>query len=402
MKNYNSTSNFARELEELRSAYLQTLPQKVEVVQQAWEALNAEQWNPADYESVYRLIHNLAGGAGTYGFTAITAEARKILNTMKPWMHSEVPPASELQLQINQGFEILEKATHQAVNRVNKQTHHLRKPPGRKQGSEVQVSEIFLVEDDLDQARFLKLMLEQAGHRVQVFDNLKDVRMALQALEPTAILMDMMFPEGELAGARTIEEIQEDRAIPIPIIFISTRSDLEARLQAVRAGAWHYFSKPVNVSNLINTLDRYVKPETKKTRHVLLVDDDPAVSALFASHLEQIDGLTASLLSEPFALLKTMESQKPDMILMDYYMPGCNGLELAAVIRQHEQYANIPIIFLTEETNIETQLTALNLGSDDFFTKSMGPERLVIAVQSRLERLERLSENARRTGWRTH
>ncbi len=397
-----ATSKFAKELEELRNAYLQTLPQKVQLVQKAWQALDVSEWDPAAYQAVYRLIHNLAGGAGTYGFTSITQEARKILKNMKPWMNNTGPLGPELQLQINQGIEILEKTTKRVVNQDNQQTHHLRKPPIQRPSSEKLVSEIYLVEDDPDQARFLKLMLEQAGHRVHVFDNLSEVKLAMQALEPTAILMDMVFPEGELAGAQAIAEIQQDRSIPIPIIFISTRTDLEARLNAVRAGAWHYFSKPVNVGGLINTLDTYTNPQPPKTRHVLLVDDDPAVSVLFATHLEQIDGLHASLLSEPLDLLKTLEAQKPDLILMDYHMPDCNGLELAAVIRQHESYSNIPIIFLTEETNIETQLTALNIGSDDFFTKSMGPERLVMAVRSRLDRLERITKNSRRAGWNSN
>lgn len=393
------TAQFTKELDDLHSAYLQALPSKVRLVQKAWHTIDLSNWDQAAYKSVYRLVHNLAGGAGTYGLNSISKQARVILETMKPAMNDANPLNSSLCLHISQGFEILEKTTSSALQEAKQQTHHLRKPPTRPRTTEAGVSEIFLVEDDPVQAHYLMLMLEQAGHCVQVFDKLENVKVALQALEPTAILMDMVFPEGELAGANTIAEIQENQSIPIPIFFVSIRTDLEARLSAVRAGASHYLTKPVNVGNLIRLLDDYRKPAGEKEKRVLLIDDDPAVSALFETHLDKEENLQTALLSEPLELLETLQNEKPDLILMDYHMPDCNGLELAAVIRQHESYADIPIIFLTEETSIETQLTALNIGSDDFFTKSMGPDRLVLAVQSKLDRLESLTKTDKPINW---
>ena len=391
MSNDAKMTHFEEELRSLRNAYLSVLPEKVNLVHKAWHSLDFTEWDPAAYKSVYRLIHNLAGGAGTYGLHRVSQQARAILNIMKPWMDNAGPLETDPQLEINQAIELLEEVTASTIAETQQQTHHLRKPPVRAGiTSQSTTSEIFLVEDDPDQATFLKLVLEQAGHRVQVFEDLNETKIALQALEPTAILMDMVFPEGEFAGAKTVSEIQQNRSIPIPIFFISTRTDLEARLSAVRAGAWHYFGKPVNVNKLVGLLNHYIKPTQLEKKRVLIVDDDPAVSSFFAAHLEEADNLEASLLSEPMKLLEALESQKPDLILMDYHMPECNGLELAAVIRQHENYTDLPIIFLTEEANIETKLTALNIGSDDFFLKSMGPERLVLAIQSRLSRLSTL------------
>lgn len=399
MINDTASTEFTKELHELRNAYLQALPDKVRLVQRAWQTLDPSNWDQAAYKSVYRLVHNLAGGAGIYGLNAISKQARTILETMKPAMDSDNPPDSALNLQISQGIEILDKTTNKTLLETKQETHHLRKPPVRPRAAETGVSEVFLVEDDAAQAHFLTLILGQAGHRVQVFDLLEDVKVALEAVEPTAILMDMVFPEGELAGAAALAEIQENQPIAIPIFFISTRTDLEARLSAVRAGASHYLTKPVNVGNLVRLLDEYRKPISEQEKHVLLIDDDPAVSSLFATHLEKEENLQTSLLSEPLEILETLEDKKPDLILMDYHMPDCNGLELAAVIRQHESYADIPIIFLTEETDIETQLTALNIGSDDFFIKSMGPDRLVLAVQFKLDRLESLTNTTKPINW---
>ena len=362
--------------------------------------MDRQEWDRNSYKQVYRLIHNIAGGAGTYGLTSISSQARVILREMKPCLDSMSQLSAEAYGTINELVESLEKKTNEEVSKVERKTSYLRKPTGWNAHVKISEGEIFLVEDDIAQAQYLSLVLKQAGHQVQVFSNLKDIKVALKDSEPIAILMDMVFPEGELAGAKAIASIQESTTIPI--IFISTRTDLEARLSAVRAGAWHYFTKPIQSNMLIQVLNTYIKPDTEKKKRILLVDDDPAISAFFASHLEQESNLEAFILNEPDRVLEVLSDLNPDLVLMDYWMPECNGLELGAVIRQHQGYCDLPIIFLTEETNVEVQLTALNIGSDDFLSKAMGPERLVLAIQSRLERIGRLRKSGAQNGWRVN
>ena len=395
-------SRFSQELDDLRAAYLEALPDKVQRIQRAWSTIDVAEASEETYKGFYRLIHNLAGGAGMYGFSGVSAQARAILEKMKPLLEEERTLSSEYRMVVGQLVERLQQSVQNELQQSHEQTSFLRKKPIRQRPTDVARGEVFLVEDDPAQAHYLSLMLKQAGHQVQAFDKLDDVKVALQAFEPTAIIMDMVFPEGEMAGANTIASLQQERKMPIPIFFVSTRSDFEARLQAVRAGAWHYFTKPVDVNKLVDLLDAYVCAPQKKTKRVLLVDDDPAIASFFGSHLEMEANLTTFLLSDPLHILEKLDEVEPDLILMDYHMPECNGLELAAVIRQHETYTDTPIIFLTEESNIETQLTAMNIGSDDFFPKSMGPDRLVVAVQSRMDRFDQIAKNASTLSWKVN
>jgi len=76
----------------------------------------------------------------------------------------------------------------------------------------------------------------------------------------------------------------------------------------------------------------------------------------------------------------------PDLILIDIYMPGCNGMELAKVIRQLDAFVSIPIVFLSAESNLDKQLIAMGLGADDFLTKPIQPLHLVSSVSSRIQR----------------
>lgn len=77
---------------------------------------------------------------------------------------------------------------------------------------------------------------------------------------------------------------------------------------------------------------------------------------------------------------------RPDMVLMDLYLPGCTGVELAQVIRQDRSYVSMPIVFLSTDTDVERQLEALDTGGDDFLTKPIGDQYLISAVQSRARR----------------
>ncbi|MNY17455.1 Response regulator PleD [compost metagenome] len=67
-------------------------------------------------------------------------------------------------------------------------------------------------------------------------------------------------------------------------------------------------------------------------------------------------------------------------------MPGCNGLDLAAAIRQQDAYDSIPIVFLTADASAEKHLAALELGGDDYLLKPLRAEHVSVSVLSRLQR----------------
>lgn len=96
--------------------------------------------------------------------------------------------------------------------------------------------------------------------------------------------------------------------------------------------------------------------------------------------------MKSRVLSDPHLVLQELRDWKPDLILMDVYMPLCRGLELAAVIRQQPDHMSTPIVYLSGETRLEQQLAALRLGGDDFLIKPIEPEHLISAVTARAER----------------
>src|SRR5690606_4332508 len=85
---------------------------------------------------------------------------------------------------------------------------------------------------------------------------------------------------------------------------------------------------------------------------------------------------------------------RPDLVLMDLHMPGLDGAELTALIRQRPEFATTPIVFLTGDEDPERRFEALDLGADDFLRKPVRPKHLVSAVQNRIVRARALQSPA--------
>ncbi|MCU0234354.1 MAG: diguanylate cyclase [Thermoanaerobaculales bacterium] len=189
----------------------------------------------------------------------------------------------------------------------------------------------------------------------------------------------------------------------VPVVFVSSRADIEARLEAVRAGCNGYFVKPVNFSEVVTTLDRLTRSEPEPYR-ILIVDDEAEAAAYHAASLEAA-GLQTAIVTDPLQVTSQLVEFRPDVILMDVYMPRCSGAELAAVIRQEEAFVGVPIVFLSRETDRMKQIAALGEGGDDFFSKPVPPAELVAAVAARALRgrtLRQLMERDGLTGLYTH
>lgn len=244
---------------------------------------------------------------------------------------------------------------------------------------------IYLVADELGLAQDLVLQISQFGYTVRTFTRPEALREAVYRTPPAAIVIHSMQPGFDLVDSALIGEIKRAYATPIPVMFISARGDLVARLQAVRAGGDAYFTRPLDVSRFVDQLDMLAARHVPEPYRILIADDDVAMAQYYALTLQQVNMVTETV-TDPMRIMHALIEFKPDLILMDLYMPGCTGLELAAVIRQQEAFVSIPIVFLSAETNPDKQLAALRLGGDDFLTKPIQHDHLISSVLARVQR----------------
>ena len=122
---------------------------------------------------------------------------------------------------------------------------------------------------------------------------------------------------------------------------------------------------------------------------VLIVEDDRS-QAMFAESVLGGSGIQTRSVAEAADVLPLLEEFQPDLVLMDLHLPDMDGTSLTQRIRAHEDFAHVPIVFLTGDPDPELQYQVLEFGADDFLSKPIRPRHLIAAVQSRVQRARAL------------
>lgn len=372
----------------LLALFAQELPDRIDEIEAIWNKLQLE-WEMSALQELHRSVHNLVSNGKTFGHPELSIEASALEQILKSLMQREITVDTLQSARILQQILELKKISVEKAPALTKDTvsvvagEHVFLPNPHVSNL------IFVVADDAEAAQELALQLRYYGYEVEVFNHLDKFRVAAQHNPNAIILMDVEFPEDKMGGIRVMEEIQRDLTHPARVIFISVHDDMAYRLGAVRAGSVAYFTKPINSTELIDQLDLITASQIQEPFRVLIVDDSPTVLAYHAAILEQAEMLVKAV-SEPMKLLETLSDFNPDLILMDLYMPGCNGVELARVIRQMDGFLSIPIVYLSTENDFNTQHEAMSLRGDDFLVKPIDPAHLVSAITSRVTRARSL------------
>lgn len=124
---------------------------------------------------------------------------------------------------------------------------------------------------------------------------------------------------------------------------------------------------------------------SKKRRRVLVVDDEPAIREMIGFALGQADMDVQSAANAQEALLAISE-KRPDIILMDWMMPGVSGIELTRRLRKDSFTEDIPIIMLTARVNEDDKVSGLEAGTDDYVIKPFSPRELLARIRAVLRR----------------
>lgn len=109
---------------------------------------------------------------------------------------------------------------------------------------------------------------------------------------------------------------------------------------------------------------------------VLVVEDEPAIQELISYNLQQAGHQPMRAGSAEDAL-NIMRHALPDLVLVDWMLPGLSGIELAKRIKSDKRTKTVPIIMLTARAAEEDKLTGLETGADDYITKPFSTQDLV-------------------------
>lgn len=366
-------------LQQLFIEYGKKLPEKIAEIDKLWQQLS-QHWNKKDLDNLYRCTHTLTGSAGTYGYLEISNAARNIVNQLKKYLEKPSPNESEI-AEIDKTVQFL-KTLHENISLTVSQEQFMKK---FSEDKILYLSEIYFLGKDQELMQKIQMQLDLFGYKIRKFGETSELQSALKKLTPAVIIIDI----NTLSKEDKVKLLENNKGYQnIPLMIISQEDDLKSHLEAVRLGNASFFIKPLEIGEFANKIKQIFDAVLNPYR-ILIVEDSKEMADYFAAILRQA-GMKAFVVTNPTEINKALSEFKPELILMDIYMPKISGLELAAVLRQQSTYASIPIVFLSAEDNKTKQLEAMSLGGDDFITKPVTPAYLIWSVKNRAERYREL------------
>jgi diguanylate cyclase (GGDEF)-like protein len=369
-------------LEALGSKFAAQLPDRVRELRAAVSRVQANPTDEQQLTAAQSLAHKLAGSGSTFGFRDLSTVARRLEHLLRGLRTGDEEARSD---DLGPLLGELEEASKKP------QTSTKISLPGEATMEEIDSEESYggrvvllwladeATADDLDD------QLGFFGFPVNRISDSMAIEAALSGDHQVIAILDVSLVTENGSCREALPRLKETHSRRLSVIFVSETDNYDVRLAAVRHGGDAFFASPLEISQLIDTTESLASRKEARPYHVLVVDDDADQVSYLAMTLQKAGMLTA-VATDPRNVFEILVEEKPELILMDMYMPGATGVELAKLIRQQEAFVAIPIIFLSVETDPLKQFEAINQGGDDFISKPVDPIALVNAIRVRADR----------------
>lgn len=126
---------------------------------------------------------------------------------------------------------------------------------------------------------------------------------------------------------------------------------------------------------------------------VLLVEDEDAIREMLVVILEQVGLRVVAVASAEEAQI-ALADHLPDLILLDWMLPGISGVEWARRLKKDESCKDLPIILVTARGEEEDKVSGLDCGADDYITKPFSPKELIARIKAVMRRSGKVNESA--------
>ncbi len=259
------------------------------------------------------------------------------------------------------------------------------------------MSTILVVDDERLICDLLRSVLAGHGHEVLMAMNGREGLELFKKHRPRFTLLDLRMPE-----MNGIEVLKQIRAIdPQAAVLILTAWGSDAlEQQARQLGVVDFLSKGLSLDVLVDAMERTLQQTAQAASpaqaaapggapqaapvaagdgdFILVVDDEPQIRDLLKRFLS-LRGYKVRVASDGQQALTMVEQEAPQLIVLDVYMPGINGVEVLRQLRRRKFTGGV--ILLTGSQDDKLLQEALDLGSVDVMGKPVDLERLALAIQ---------------------
>jgi diguanylate cyclase (GGDEF)-like protein len=410
MSSMNALDVYRKALRELSDRHTHELPRKLAEIEQAWDRALAAGGERSIVSALQRMAHGFDAASSVLGLPELAAPARRLAASLatllarnEPLVPTNIQRIEALIAELRvaarstagwQGDPPVDQtsdepsATHDAPREVREATPPSIAPPAPTDATPPRM--LYVLEKDPHVAAQLATQLAPFGYSIETRDTSEALVEALVGAAPYAVILDPDTPGVGLATARAIASPRGSISSRAPVIFVSERGDIDARLESVRAGAVAYFPKPLRVTDLVDKLDALSQREFPEPYRVMIVDGESARADLCRAVLHEV-GMEVSLVLDPMQLVTMLGDFNPELLLIALKLPECGGDEIAQVVHQIPSYVSLPVVFLSEHWNLDRQIGLMNVGGDALLPLPLQASQLIATVIARVERYRTLS-----------
>ncbi|MFP8967528.1 diguanylate cyclase [Pokkaliibacter sp. CJK22405] len=379
------------QLRNLHKSYVASLGPELMSLRHKAECLGQDAGEDAQLlGELYLSMHRLTGSAGSFGLPALSDRARALEHFLAD-MGCESVTASELAKPLAQDQCQL---IVDALKGMSREVKPVDDPLAVFEASEAASQEnyqLLIIDENVKVGKSMASALESFGYDVALSPTIADGAVQLQNLAPDVMILGHSLTLAQQSIDETLRQLNSGELPEVPVMLVGESKDFHTLLEVVRAPVIGYFQRPVDMPRLQNRLERFLNVRRGVPYRILIIDDDRMLARRYELVLK-LAGMDVSVVSEVERSLEVIASFHPDVILVDLNMPGCSGPELARIIRLHDEWLRIPILYVSSETDLDVQNDALSQAGDDFVTKPISDDSLTATLRARAARSRELSE----------
>ncbi|MBE5864711.1 MAG: response regulator [Lachnospiraceae bacterium] len=227
----------------------------------------------------------------------------------------------------------------------------------------------------------LAVQLEKEGHSLTVVRNNPEV---LQTMDKSFDMVLINVEDTIMGELVYIKEQVIEKNIPV---FVIGDNDVLRKVTPVIPIEYikKIFRMPITIKTVAEYISAYHEEEVvEEKKKILVVDDSGAMLRNVKGWLE--DKYQVILANSGVTAIKCLTMNRPDLILLDYEMPVCDGRQVLEMIRSEVEFANIPVIFLTGKNDKETVDSVSGLKPEGYLLKTMEPRVIVQSIDNLFKR----------------
>jgi DNA-binding NtrC family response regulator len=223
---------------------------------------------------------------------------------------------------------------------------------------------VLLVDDEQEFVESLSERLQLRDVDAEVAHDGEQALEAVESSEPDVMVLDLRMPG--IDGIEVLRRVKKSHP-GIQVVILTGHGTEKDENEALRLGATAYLKKPVDIEQLVGTLHH-------EKLKVLLVDDEKEFVESLSERLA-LRNLATDVAHDGEQALDAVESDKPDVMVLDLRMPGIDGIEVLRQVRK--KHPDIAVVVLTGHGTEKDKKQALKLGASAYLHKPVDADQLV-------------------------